>query len=72
MERGERVAITRNGTRVAILEPAEPDPLDVLIQSGELRPALGSLPLFSEPELFAPDSLGSDAVVADRDAPGRW
>lgn len=72
VETGERVAITRNGRRVAIIEPAEPDPLDVLIESGELRPALGSLPLFSESEPGAADSLGTDAVIDDRYGEGRW
>lgn len=72
VEMGERVEITRNGTRVAIIEPAEPHPLSVLIESGELRPALGSLPLFSKADLSASDSLGSDTVVADRNGGGRW
>ncbi len=72
VEMGERVAITRNGTRVAIIEPAEPDPLNVLIESGELRPAVGRLPLFSESDSSASDSVGSEAVVADRDERSRW
>jgi len=72
VEMGERVAITRNGTRVAIIEPAEPDPLNVLIESGELRPAVGRLPLFSKSDSSASDSVGSEAVVADRDERSRW
>lgn len=72
VEAGERVAITRNGTRVAIIEPAVPDPLSVLIESGELRPALGRLPVFTASEPSASDSLGLDAVAADRDSEGRW
>jgi len=72
VEAGERVAITRNGSLVAILEPALPDPLNVLIESGELRPALGTLPLFSESDASAQDSSGSDAVVSDREDQGRW
>lgn len=72
VEMGERVEITRNGERVAIIEPAEPHPLNVLIESGELRPALGSLPVFSETETCASDSAGSDAVVADRYGGDRW
>ncbi|MHB1488435.1 MAG: type II toxin-antitoxin system Phd/YefM family antitoxin [Acidimicrobiales bacterium] len=72
VEMGERVAITRNGTRVAIIEPAQPDPLGGLIESGELRPARGSLPLFTESEVMAPDSAGLDAVLEDRYGEGRW
>lgn len=72
VERGERVEITRNGTAVAIIEPVQPNPLAVLIESGELRPALLPLPLVSEADDHAPDSLGSDAVVADRDSDARW
>lgn len=72
VEMGERVEITRNGTRVAIIEPAEPNPLNVLIEAGELRPAFGALPVFSESEPSASDSLGLDAVVADRYNEDRW
>ena len=72
VERGERVAITRNGTRVAIIEPAEPDPRSELIESGDLRPGLGPLPLFSDSEVAAADSAGLEAVLDDRYGTGRW
>ncbi|PZS02234.1 MAG: prevent-host-death family protein [Pseudonocardiales bacterium] len=66
VEMGERVAITRNGRRVAIIEPAQPDPLDGLVESGELRPARGSLPLFAESAATTSDSAGVDAIMVDR------
>jgi prevent-host-death family protein len=72
VERGERLAITRNGARVAIIEPAEPDPRSELIESGDLRPGLGSLRLFSDSEVAASDSAGLDAVLDDRYGTGRW
>jgi len=72
VERGERVAITRNGTRVAIIEPAEPDPLSELIESGDLRPGLGSLLLFSDSEVAGSDSAGLEAILEDRYGTGRW
>ncbi len=72
VERGERVEITRNGSRVAILVPAQPDPLSGLIESGDLRPAQGALPLVSETEASASDSAGVDAILADRYGDGRW
>ena len=72
VEMGERVAITRNGTLVAIIEPAVPNPLSGLIESGELRPARGSLPLFSESEVAASDSAGLGAILEDRYGQGRW
>ncbi|HWG74056.1 MAG TPA: type II toxin-antitoxin system prevent-host-death family antitoxin [Acidimicrobiales bacterium] len=72
VEMGERVEITRNGTPVAIIEPAQPDPLSGLIESGELRPAQGPLPLLSGSEVTASDSAGSDAVLEDRYGEGRW
>lgn len=72
VEMGERVEITRNGTRVAIIEPAEPNPLSGLIESGELRPARGSLPLFSKSEVMASDFAGVEAIVDDRYGEGRW
>lgn len=72
VEAGERVSITRNGIPVAILEPAIPDPLGPLIESGELRAATSALPLFFETDHAARDSLGSDAVSADRSDVGRW
>ncbi|MHB1500016.1 MAG: type II toxin-antitoxin system Phd/YefM family antitoxin [Candidatus Dormibacteria bacterium] len=72
VERGERVAITRNGTRVAIIEPAEPDPRSELIESGDLRPGLGPLLLFSDSEVAASDSAGLEAVLEDRYGTGRW
>lgn len=71
VERGERVEITRNGIRVAIIEPAQPDPLGRLIESGELRPARGALPLCTASEETASDSAGLDAVLADRYGDGR-
>jgi prevent-host-death family protein len=72
VERGERVAITRNGTRVAIIEPAEPDPRSELIESGDLRPGLGPLLLFSNSEVAASDSAGLEAILEDRCGTGRW
>ncbi len=72
VERGERVVITRNGTRVAILEPAQPDPLSGLIDSGDFRPAQGPLPSMSEAEVPASDSAGVDAILEDRYGEGRW
>lgn len=71
VEQGETVAITRNGKRVAIIAPAEPDPLAALLESAELRPARGRLPLVTADMPAAADSAGSDAVVADRQT-GRW
>ena len=59
VERGERVEITRNGSRVAILVPAQPDPLSGLIESGDFRPAQGALPMGSETAASASDSAGN-------------
>lgn len=39
VEMGERVEITRNGVRIAIIEPAQPNPLSELIETGEFCPA---------------------------------
>jgi prevent-host-death family protein len=72
VEMGERVEITRNGTRIAIIEPAQPHPLGPLIESGELRPARGSLPTFSGADEAASDSAGLDAVLEDRYGDSRW
>lgn len=72
VEMGERVEITRNGTPVAILEPAQPDPLSLLIESGELRSARSPLPLFSKSEVTTADSAGLDAVLEGRYDDGRW
>ncbi|MHB1534875.1 MAG: type II toxin-antitoxin system Phd/YefM family antitoxin [Acidimicrobiales bacterium] len=72
VEMGERVEITRNGKRVAILEPARPDPLASLIDSGEFRPATGPLVLLSTSEVAAENSSGLDAVVEDRYGHDRW
>ncbi|MHB8393348.1 MAG: type II toxin-antitoxin system Phd/YefM family antitoxin [Candidatus Dormibacteria bacterium] len=73
VERGERVAITRNGTRVAIIEPAEPNPLSGLIESGDLRPGLAPLPLFSDSEVSeGADSVGLEAILEDRYGTARW
>jgi prevent-host-death family protein len=72
VEMGERIEITRNGTRVAIIVPAQPHPLGVLMESGDLRPALGHLPTLSENDVVASDSAGLDAVLEDRYGDGRW
>ena len=72
VEMGERVEITRNGIPVAVIEPAQPNPLRGLIESGELRPAQGPLSLISEGETPAPDSAGVDAILDDRYGDGRW
>lgn len=72
VEMGERVEITRNGTRVAIIEPAQPHPLGLLIESGDLSPARGPLPTFSAEDETASDSAGLDAVLEDRYGDGRW
>ena len=72
VEMGERVEITRNGTRVAIIEPAQPHPLGLLIESGDLSPARGPLPTFSREDETASDSAGLDAVLKDRYGDGRW
>ncbi|MGH9064940.1 MAG: type II toxin-antitoxin system Phd/YefM family antitoxin [Acidimicrobiales bacterium] len=72
VEMGERVGITRNGRRVAIIEPAQPDPLGRLIESGELRPASGRLPLLPASEVQAADSAGLDAVMDGRYGDARW
>lgn len=72
VEMGERVQITRNGTPVAIIEPVRPHPLSGLIESAELRPAPGPLPLFAESDAMAPDSVGLDAILEERYGEGRW
>lgn len=72
VQMGERVEITRNGVPVAIIEPARPNPLSTLIESGELRPAQGSLPLFSESDVPASDCTGLAAILKDRYGEGRW
>lgn len=72
VERGERIEITRNGVRVAIIEPAEPNPFSELIESGEFRPARGDLPLLSPADGVAADSAGLDAVLEDRYGNDRW
>ena len=72
VEMGERVEITRNGVPVAIIEPAVPDPLSTLIESGELRPARDARPLFTESEVLASDSAGLVAILEDRYGEGRW
>ncbi len=66
VETGARVEITRNGAPVAIIEPVQPDPLRGLIESGDLRPARGALPLLTESEVTAPDSAGVGAIREDR------
>lgn len=72
VERGERVEITRNGVRIAILEPAHPNPLSELIASGEVRPARGGLPLLPPGAGAVADSAGLDAVLEDRYGSDRW
>ena len=72
VEMGERVEIIRNGTPVAIIEPVQPNALRRLIESGELRPARGPLPLLSEGEVSASDSDGVDAILDERYGEGRW
>jgi prevent-host-death family protein len=72
VEMGERVEITRNGKRVAIIEPAQPHPLGTLIETGELRPPRSQLPLWPTSEVVAESSAGLDAVLEDRYGPGRW
>jgi prevent-host-death family protein len=76
VERGERIEVTRNGVRVAIIEPAQPNLLSALIESGELRPAQSPLPLFSTDDDAdddpATDSAGLAAVLADRYDSKRW
>ena len=72
VEAGERVEVTRNGVPVAIIEPAQSNPLGELIESGELRPASGELPLLSPTEGVAADSAGLDAVLEDRYGAERW
>jgi prevent-host-death family protein len=71
VELGERVEVTRNGVRVAIIEPAQPNALGGLIESGDLRPARGRLPLFPAAEPAADDSAGLAAVLDDRYGDGR-
>lgn len=72
VEMGERVEITRNGTPVAIIEPARPNPLSGLIESGEFRPAYGALPLLPAAGSTMPDSAGLEAILDDRYGEGRW
>lgn len=72
VEMGERVEVTRNGVRVAIIEPAQPNPLSELIESGDLRAAQGPLPLSSPADAAASDSAGVDAVLEDRYGSERW
>lgn len=72
VQRGERVAITRNGRRIAILEPADPSPLGTMIESGEFRPAEVPLELPSAAEPISPGAAGLEAVLEDRDGNGRW
>ena len=72
VEAGERIEITRNGTRVAIIEPATPHPLGALLESGELRPARGPIPVFSPAVETTSDSAGLEAVLEDRYGADRW
>ena len=57
---------------MAIIEPAVPDPLSALIESGELRPARVALPMFSKSEVSASDSAGLDVILEDRYGADRW
>ena len=72
VEMGERVEITRNGTPVAIIKPAQPYPLGPLLESGNSIPARGPLPTFSSVVETASDSAGLDAVLEDRYGDGCW
>ena len=72
VEMGERVAITRNGTTVGIIEPTRPSPRAALVEAGELRPARSLLPTFNSTGEATGDARGLDAVVADRENPDRW
>lgn len=72
VQMGERVEITRNGTSVAVIEPAVPHRLGGLIESGELRPASEPLPLFPASEVTATDCAGVDAILEERYGEGRW
>ena len=72
VESGERVEVTRNGSRVAIIVPADPSPLGALLESGELRPARRRLPTFSASVESVQDSDGLQAVIEDRGDDGRW
>jgi hypothetical protein len=69
---GERVAITRNGTTVGIIEPTHLSPLAALVEAGELRPARSLLPTFNSTGEADVDARGLDAVVAGRENPDRW
>jgi prevent-host-death family protein len=71
VERGERIEITRNGTRVAVFEPAVRDPLRGLMDTGQVRPARGALPLFTD-AVVSDDSAGLKSVLDDRYGPGRY
>ncbi len=72
VERGERIEITRNGTRVAIVEPAPPDGLRQLVETGQLRPARGRVPLFTDNTEPSDDTTGLRAVLDDRYGASRW
>lgn len=71
VEGGERIEATRNGKAVAVIEPAASSPLSPLIDAGELRPAVGELPVFDDSDSFAADSAGLAAIIADRYRGGR-
>lgn len=51
---------------MAIIEPAEPNHLGGLIESGDLHPARGRLPLFATSEPVSEDAAGLAAVLDDR------
>ena len=72
VESGERAEVTRNGSRVASIDPADPSPLGALLESGELRPARGRLPTSSGVVETTPDADGLQAVIEDRWSDGRW
>jgi len=72
VERGERLAITRNGERVAVIEPITPHPLAALISHGFIRPASADIRDILNEEENASGSEGLRAMLADRENDTRW
>jgi prevent-host-death family protein len=77
VEAGERIEITRNGTKVAVISPSSPHPLSALIESGELRPApsrneINGLLQAIVTEDPHESSSGLDALLEDRYGTERW
>jgi len=66
VEMGEQVAVTRDGIRIAILEPAPSMAWDALVASGVVKRARGPLPTFSDDFGASSDFAGRDAVLDDR------